>query len=127
MEEKGKQSFTILVIDDDDRIRTLIRDILLYGGHRVVEASDGISGMNRLQEGGFDMVFTDLVMPVMNGWEVAKWIKSKNPNMPVALITGWGTDLDKKKIEESGVNVILTKPFQVDEVLAAVDRLMLPP
>ena len=120
MEKEVKQPMTILVIDDDERVRTLLKDILLFGGYRVIEASDGESGMRHLEEGGFDMVLTDLGMPGMNGWEVTKLIKTKIPQLPVALITGWGTNLDEKKIEESGVDWIIGKPFQVNEILETV-------
>jgi len=120
VEKEVKQPMTILVIDDDERVRTLLKDILLFGGYRVIEASDGESGMRHLEEGGFDMVLTDLGMPGMNGWEVTKLIKTKIPQLPVALITGWGTNLDEKKIEESGVDWIIGKPFQVNEILETV-------
>ena len=119
--KKGaKQPMTILVIDDDERVRTLLRNILLFGGYRVIEASDGESGMRHLEKGGFDMVLTDLGMPGMNGWEVTKLIKTRIPQLPVALITGWGTNLDEKKIKESGVDWIIGKPFQVNEILETV-------
>lgn len=121
MEKEAKQPITILVIDDDDRVRTLLRNILLFGGYRVIEASDGESGMRYLEEGGFDMVLTDLGMPGMNGWEVTKLIKARIPQIPVALITGWGTNLDEKKIKESGVDWIIGKPFQVNEILEVVN------
>jgi DNA-binding response OmpR family regulator len=120
VEKEAKQPMTILVIDDDERVRTLLRDILLFGGYRVIEASDGESGMRHLEKGGFDMVLTDLGMPGMNGWEVTKLIKTRIPQLPVALITGWGTNLDEKKIEESGVDWIIGKPFQVSEILETV-------
>jgi DNA-binding response OmpR family regulator len=120
VEKEVKQPMTILVIDDDERLRTLLRNILLFGGYRVIEASDGESGMRHLEEGGFDMVLTDLGMPGMNGWEVTKLIKTRIPQLPVALITGWGTNLDEKKIEESGVDWIIGKPFQVSEILETV-------
>ena len=112
---------TILVIDDDDRVRTLVRDILLFGGHQVIEASDGERGMSYLETGErVNLVLTDLGMPVKNGWEVAKWIKSNIPQIPVILITGWGTNLDEGKIKESGVDMVIGKPFQVSEILEAV-------
>jgi DNA-binding response OmpR family regulator len=120
VEKEAKQPMTILVIDDDERVRTLLRNILLFGGYRVIEASDGESGMRHLEEGGFDMVLTDLGMPGMNGWEVTKLIKTRIPQLPVALITGWGTNLDEKKIKESGVDWIIGKPFQVNEILETV-------
>ena len=122
MEKEAQQSYTILVIDDDERVRTLLRDILVFGGHQVIEASDGILGMKYLEEGKFDMVLTDLGMPAMNGWEVAKWVKRKTPQIPVGLITGWGKNLEEEKIKESGVDLIIGKPFQVNEILEAVKQ-----
>jgi len=122
MEKEARRSFTILVIDDDDRVRTLLKDILIYGGHEVIEAADGILGMKYLEEGKFDMVLTDLGMPAMNGWEVAKWVKRKFPRIPVGLITGWGTQLDEEKIKESGVDLVIGKPFQVSDILEAVNH-----
>jgi CheY-like chemotaxis protein len=122
MEQEVRRSFTILVIDDDDRVRTLLKDILVYGGYQVIEAADGILGMKFLEECKFDMVLTDLGMPAMNGWEVAKWVKSKIPQVPVGLITGWGTHLDEEKIKESGVDLVIGKPFQVTDILEAVNH-----
>lgn len=122
MEKEAKRSFTILVIDDDDRVRTLLKDILVFGGHQVIEASDGILGIKYLEEGRFDMVLTDLGMPIMNGWEVAKCVKRKTPQVPVGLITGWGIHLEEEKVKESGVDLIIAKPFQVKEILEAVNQ-----
>ena len=122
MGKEIQRSFTILVIDDDDRVRTLLKDILVYGGHHVIEAADGILGMKCLEEGKFDMVLTDLGMPAMNGWEVAKWVKQKVPQIPVGLITGWETQLDEEKIKESGVDLVIGKPFQVGDILEAVNH-----
>ncbi|MGB9629677.1 MAG: response regulator [Thermodesulfobacteriota bacterium] len=112
---------TILIIDDDERVRSLLRDILLFGGYQVVEASDGKSGTKYIEKGGLvDMVMTDLGMPEMNGWEVVRWIKERAPKIPVALVTGWGVNLDEDKIRESGVDWIIAKPFQVHEILETV-------
>ncbi len=123
MMQETRQSMSILVIDDDERVRTLLRDILQFAGHRVIEASDGESGIRYFEEGeSVDMVLTDLGMPLKNGWEVAKWIKAKTPQLPVVLITGWGTDLDEAKIKDSGVDLIIGKPFEVNEVLETVNH-----
>jgi len=122
MEGKKQKSMTVLVIDDDDRVRTLLRDILLLAGHRAVEASDGRSGIRYLEEGGFDIVLTDLGMPGTNGWEVAKCVKQRTPETPVILITGWGLELDETKIRELGVDFVISKPFQIQDIISAVNR-----
>ncbi len=117
-----KEPINVLVIDDDERVRTLLGDILRFAGHQVIEASDGKSGMRCLETGGFDVVLTDLGMPEMNGWEVAKIVKRATPQIPVVLITGWGTNLDEQKVKESGVDGIIGKPFQVREVIEVVQQ-----
>jgi CheY-like chemotaxis protein len=124
-DQKNQRSLTVLVIDDDERVRTLLRDILQFGGHEVIEASDGESGIRCLEkEGSVGMVLTDLGMPLKNGWEVAKWIKTKTPHIPVVLVTGWGTKLDEEKIRGSGVDMIIGKPFEVKEILEAIHLFM---
>ena len=66
--------------------------------------------------GDFDLVFTDLGMPEVSGWEVAKAVKEINPKTPVVIITGWGAMLDKRKARESGVDLQISKPFRVHEL-----------
>jgi DNA-binding response OmpR family regulator len=122
MKEKGQRSITILVIDDDDRVRTLLRDILVLAGHRVIEARDGRCGLEQLETNGFDIVFTDLGMPGTSGWEVAKCVKQKTPLTPVVLITGWGRELDESMIQESGVDLVIGKPFQIKDIIGIVER-----
>ncbi len=113
---------SILVIDDDDRVRSLLSSILLLAGHRVIEASDGESGLKYFEKGEWiDLVMTDLGMPLKNGWEVAKWVKTNTTGIPVILITGWGANLDEAKIKESGVDLIIEKPFDVKKIFETVN------
>lgn len=119
-----KKTITILVIDDDERVRTLLRDILLFGGFNVIEAHDGNSGIRYLEDSCVDLVLTDLGMPGMNGWEVAKRVKRLRPNLPVILVTGWGTGLEEEEINCSGVDSVISKPFQVNEILENVRLLI---
>lgn len=110
----------ILVIDDDDAVRDVLADMLRTGDHVVEAVSSGEKGVERLQTEEFDIVFTDLGMPGMNGWEVAQAVKRLWPQTPVGLITGWGAALDETPMKERGVDLIVAKPFRYNQVLALV-------
>jgi signal transduction histidine kinase/ActR/RegA family two-component response regulator len=114
----------ILVIDDEDSVRKILYQMLKAKGYQVVVASNGQEGIERFQEEPFDLVFTDLGMPKMSGWEVGKALKRINPKVPVALITGWGVELNKDKMKESGINLVVSKPFNFDQVVRLVSEAM---
>ncbi len=112
----------ILVIDDDLAVRDVLADILRTGNHEVEVASSGQGGLSLFEQGEFDIVFTDLGMPGMNGWEVAQGIKAKSPQTPVGLITGWGASIDDTGLKARGVDLIISKPFKFDQVLDLVEQ-----
>jgi CheY-like chemotaxis protein len=114
----------ILVIDDEDSVRDILSRMLKTKGHQVVVASDGEEGINRFRSEPFDLVFTDLGMPKLSGWEVGKIIKEINPKVPIAMITGWGVEYDRKKLSESGIDLIVSKPFNFDQVIHLVSEAM---
>jgi signal transduction histidine kinase/ActR/RegA family two-component response regulator len=114
----------ILVIDDEDSVRDILSQILGVKGHQVVVASDGEEGIERFKNEIFDLVFTDLGMPKISGWEVGKTIKGLNPKVPIVMITGWGMELSKEKMQENGIDLIVSKPFQFDQVVELVSEAM---
>jgi signal transduction histidine kinase/ActR/RegA family two-component response regulator len=114
----------ILVIDDEDSVRKILYQMLKAKGYQVVVASNGQEGIERFQEEPFDLVFTDLGMPKMSGWEVGKALKRINPKVPIALITGWGVELNKDKMKESGIDLVVSKPFNFDQVVRLVSEAM---
>jgi PAS domain S-box-containing protein len=115
----------ILVVEDEEDIRQLLRDILTDAGHYVEIANGGTEGVEIFKKKEFDLVFTDLGMPVMSGWEVAKKVKSINKKVPVALITGWNVKLDGSEMNDSGINLVIHKPFKMEQVLNLVQEGML--
>jgi signal transduction histidine kinase/ActR/RegA family two-component response regulator/uncharacterized protein YigA (DUF484 family) len=121
---KGSRQARILVIDDEDAVRDILSRILKTKGHKVVVASNGIEGIERFGSEPFDLVFTDLGMPKLSGWEVGKAIKGINPKVPIAMITGWGVELDRGKLNESGIDLIVSKPFNFDQVIRLVSEAM---
>ena len=110
----------VLIVDDDGVVRELLSDILRAEGHTVVLASGGREGLRLFRQGPFDLVLTDLGMPEFSGWEVAAAIKAIAPKTPVALVTGWGITLDRAKLKEAGIDLVLNKPFQYLDVMTLV-------
>ena len=111
----------ILVIDDEQAIREVLADILATADHSVVLAEDGPNGLEQFRAGQFDVVFTDLGMPGMSGFDVAREIKKLDPAMPIGLLTGWGASVDETEMRNAGIDLLVPKPFKFDEVLSLVD------
>ncbi len=118
--DKPQMGVRILVIDDDIAVRDVLADILRTGDHHVVAAATGQEGIELFKGSEFDIVFTDLGMPGMDGWQVAHGIKSINPDTPVGLITGWGSTIDDQQLKDRGVDLIVAKPFRFNQVLEIV-------
>ena len=115
----------ILVIEDEDKVRNLLSSILVKGGHEVETAADGNQGIELFKKKEFDLVFTDLGMPGMSGWQVAKQVKKINRGAPVSLITGWNVNLKESEMRESGVDLIAYKPFEVKQVFKLIQEAMI--
>ena len=102
----------LLVIDDELQVRATLAEMLEEQGHSVTQAPGGREGLSYLESNPelVDVVISDLGMPDMNGWDVAKSIQGRWPKLPVGLITGWGeTEITHE--ERSRVNFVITKPF----------------
>jgi CheY-like chemotaxis protein/anti-sigma regulatory factor (Ser/Thr protein kinase) len=117
-----KEKARVLIVDDEDEVRQLLSDILTSEDHDVKVAGDGPQALELFKRSDFDMVFTDLGMPVMSGWDVAEAVKSINKSVPVAIITGWNVDLQETEMKERGVDLIAFKPFEVNRVLHLVQE-----
>jgi CheY-like chemotaxis protein len=102
----------ILVIDDELQVRSTLAEMLEEQGHSVTQAPSGREGLSYLESNPelVDVVISDLGMPGMTGWDVARTIQSRWPKLPVGLITGWGeTEITQE--ERGRVNFVITKPF----------------
>ncbi|MFH1673578.1 MAG: response regulator [Pseudomonadota bacterium] len=112
----------ILVIEDDIMVSDVLEEMLSSVGHDVITAPNGREGIERFKNSRFDMVFTDLGMPEMSGWDVARFIKDTAPNMPIAMITGWGAEFDQKQLRDAGIDLVVAKPFSIDHIVHLVDK-----
>jgi DNA-binding response OmpR family regulator len=112
----------ILVVDDEEINRTLLREVLAEQGHEVVEAEDGNQALERFSQHSPDLVLLDVMMPGLNGFRVCgEW--KKNPALapvPVILLTGLDDRQSRLAGLSAGANDLVTKPIDVEEVLLRV-------
>ncbi|MGI2336564.1 MAG: response regulator [Dehalogenimonas sp.] len=111
---------TILVIDDDQTIRDLFRDILEDAGHNVVTAGSGAEALEYIKAKDFALVFLDLKMPGMNGADVLRKIRTIDPELPVTIITGFPDSENMAQALSQGPFGVMNKPFGETDVLNAV-------
>ncbi len=109
----------ILVVDDEEAVRTLLRECFELEGYRVSEARDGGELAARLAEGPADLITLDLNLGGENGFDVARQVRGSH-NVPIIMITGKGDPIDRIVGLELGADDYITKPFHVREVLARV-------
>jgi len=121
--KKGRKA-RILVIDDEEFVRDVLSRTLAQVDHQVTLAENGEKGVQLFKEGKFDMVLTDLGMPGMSGWEVCRMIKELNPHTPVGMITGWGIEMSRSKMDEYGLDFFISKPFDFNQILNVVAETM---
>ena len=113
-----------LVVDDEEEVAEVVADILTSAGHTAVVAGSGQAAVDRLSAERFDLVFTDLAMPGMTGWQVARAVKDKTPEVPVVMMSGFGVEVAPEELRSNGVDLVLAKPLQIRDVLNAVASML---
>jgi CheY-like chemotaxis protein len=113
-------SLRCLVVDDEEEVAEVVADILTTAGHVAVMAGSGQAAVDLLAGDPFDLVFTDLAMPGMTGWQVARAVKAKSPGVPVVMMSGFGVEVAPEELRTNGVDLVLSKPLQIQDVLRAI-------
>lgn len=106
----------ILVVDDEEAVRELLRDLLESEGFRVYMAPGSREALSLFEMNQFDGIFTDVGMPGMSGWELAHAIRQRNETIPIAVITGWGEAVGSDEQKEARVDWVITKPFRAERI-----------
>lgn len=114
----------ILVIDDDPQMRRLLARILRGAGHTVREASNGRRGIELFREAWPALVITDIVMPETEGIETIRELHREAPAIPILAISGVGSPIYLRAATSMGAVASLAKPFEVDQLLAIVAKLL---
>jgi DNA-binding response OmpR family regulator len=115
---------TILVVEDDAGIRVVLQDALVSQGYEVAAAENGIKGLELAKELRPDLVILDVMLPLMDGFEVCKRIRKEGITSPVMMLTVKDEEVDKVLGLELGADDYVTKPFSVKELLARVKALL---
>ena len=113
----------LLVIDDDPIYRTAIAHLLQRLGHMVDVAENGFAGLALLGRQAADLVFTDLMMPGLTGWDVARLAKAMHPRLPVVLVTAAAHTIAPDQPQRTWVDAILPKPLVVSAAQAVIGTL----
>ncbi len=114
----------ILVTEDDPKMRTGLVEILKEEGYDVDSAENGLLGLEKIKEKDYDIVLTDLIMPVMGGMELLRNIKHIKPGTNVIIITAFGTIENAVEAIKVGASDYITKPFKIDEVQTKIRKVL---
>ena len=113
----------ILVVDDEAHMRELLRDILEREGCSVSLAEGGQKALSLFKRYHFDAIFTDLGMPGMSGWELARAVRAQDTQTPLAIITGWGEAVGSGELHAAQVDWVVAKPFDNEQISEIVQNL----
>lgn len=117
---------TVLIVDDSHTLRQMIAEILQSSGLVVVEAINGVEAKEKIQNKAPDLVITDLIMPLMNGYELCRWIKADptTQNIPVLMCSTKSEEFDRYWGMKQGADAYMTKPFHPQDLVRAVKQLL---
>ena len=115
--------YHILVVDDESRIRAIIRKYAEFEGHRVTEATDGMDAVYKCRETTFDMIIMDIMMPELDGFSACREIR-KITDTPIIMLSARGEEYDKINGFELGVDDYVVKPFSPKELMLRIEAVL---
>ena len=116
--------FNILVIEDDKNLKKLITTCLVKNNYNVFQASNGIEALEVLDKEYINAIITDIMMPIMDGYELIKELRESNYNMPILVLTAKGTLEDKKQAFNLGIDDYMVKPIDINELPLRIKALL---
>ena len=111
----------VMVVDDDAAVREVLRDMVAALGHETTALGNGDAALEAHAPGRFDLILTDLGMPGMNGWKLAELIRARDRDVVITFVTGWGEDVDATAVRKAGVELVIAKPFSIEDVVRATE------
>lgn len=114
----------VLVVDDSSELTHVIAEYLTIHGYHVFTASDGINALELMKSDVMDIVVSDIHMPNMDGFTLMTEIKSRYPDVPIILITGFGVSEAKKMAFDKGADAFVAKPFHLKDLKSVIDSVL---
>ncbi len=114
----------ILIAEDEMAVRMFVSRALEHRGHSTVGVEDGGAAIDALCEEDFDLLLTDIVMPVMDGIALALKVSSEHPDIPILMMTGYSHERQRAHNLESLIHDVISKPFSLDELCKTVDNIL---
>lgn len=123
--DEMKKIYKLLIIDDNEEILALLSNFLMEKKYDVITANNGLEGIKlfEFENGKFDLIITDLVMPNITGVGIISIVKQKCPDMPIIAITGWG-EHPEALATESKADFVLKKPFKLSKLNKLISNLI---
>ena len=115
--------YNILVVDDEAKIRTIIRKYAEFEGHSVAEACDGMEAVNMCRKSTYDIIIMDIMMPELDGFSACREIR-KGSQTPIIMLSARGEEYDKINGFELGIDDYVVKPFSPKELMLRIDAVM---
>ncbi len=115
---------SILVVDDEDALRTVLGGELANEGYEVRTAADGDEAISELEKSPFDLVLLDIKMPRLNGFEVLKFIKEKHEKTKVVMLTGFADLKNAIESKKLGADDFVSKPYDLVDLLTTIERVL---
>ena len=115
--------YNILIVDDEEMIRKLIRKYAEFDGHEVVEACDGLDAVTKFRHNDFDLIVMDIMMPELDGFSACREIR-KTSNIPIIMLSARGEEYDKINGFEIGIDDYVVKPFSPKELLLRINAIL---
>ncbi|KRB62697.1 MFS transporter [Rhizobium sp. Root708] len=112
----------ILITEDEDSLRSFVARALRLDGHETAEAADGAEGLEKLKDGAYDLLLSDIRMPVMDGIELAHQAKSAFPALKILLMTGYAEQRERADDLAEKIVDVVSKPFALPDIRKAVAR-----
>src|SRR4030067_1907036 len=120
----GHDKKRILVIEDDEEMRALLKDFFLEEGFETDSVSNGSEAFRKLVKESFDLVITDIRMPGLTGLDIIPGIKKLQPNVPIIVITAFGSDEIRLRAMERGATAYLEKPLHFHELRTMIREII---